>query len=176
MNLQNWEIEHSLTLISIFIMVIGGIFALFQWNSARKLKNAEFIDKIINQIRFNSDMAKTMYKIDYGPDWYTEDFHNNKSDIEYQIDKLLSYIDYICYLYYMKNISNNEFNIFKYEINRICISSSVQAYLWNLYHFSKRNKTYCSFTYLISYGIKSKIFEKDFKENNNDLYVKRLNF
>ena len=153
-----------------------GFFALFQWNSAKKLRRAEFIDKILSQTRFNKDMAKTMYIIDYDHYWYTEDFHNSSSNFEFQVDKLLSYMDYICYLFYMKNISDKEFNILKYELNRICISPSVQAYLWNLYHFSKKMKTNCSFMYIIDYGIKHKIMKNDFKNNYYDLYNKYLNF
>jgi hypothetical protein len=76
----------------------------------------------------------------------------------------------------MKNISYNEFSVMKYEINRVCISPSVQAYLWNLYHFSKRMKTDCSFAHIIDYGIKEKIIKNEFKINNIDMYRKYLNF
>lgn len=171
---KNWTIDNFLTLFSMILMSIGGTFALIQWISSKKLRRAEFIDQIINKLRFNKEIQKVMYLIEYDPKWYSEKFH--RSELENQVDKFLSYIDYICYLYFLRNISNNEFRILKYDINRICISPSVQAYLWNLYHFSRRMNADCSFLHLIEYGIKNKIIKKEFIDNDKDLYRKLLNF
>jgi len=60
----------------------------------------------------------------------------------------------------MKIISNCELRTLRYEIIRICISPSAQAYLWNLCHFSKRMETECSFINIINYGIKNKIIKQ----------------
>jgi hypothetical protein len=158
-------------------MAIGGIFALIQWNSSEKFKRVKYLDEIITKLRFDSEMANTLYIIDYDHNWYTKDFHKNH-DFEYKIDKVLSYIDFICYLYSNGDIKDNEFKIIKYRVNRICISPSTQRYLWNLYHFSKRMGAECSFTHIIDYGIKNKIIKKEFLDNSNDLYgdCRYLNF
>jgi hypothetical protein len=168
-------IDNYLTLISIFLVLIGAIFALIQWNSTIRLRRAEFIDKIINIIRFDKEMAETLYTIDYYPFWYDVNFHKNR-DFEYKIDKVLSYFDYICYLYSTKNIGNNEFKILKYRISRICMSPSTQAYLWNLYHFSNKFGRECSFTHIINYGIKNKLIKQEFTSNSINLFIKYLNF
>jgi hypothetical protein len=158
-------------------MLGGGIFALFQLNFSEKLKKAEFLDKIINIIRFDKENAETMYIIDYESGWYKEEFHHSDNDdLEWKIDKLLSYCDYVCYLYSTKNITEKEFRILEYEINRICSSRDAQAYLWNLYHFSKKRNSDCSYMYIINYGIKKKIIADDFKSNSKNLFEKRLNF
>ena len=172
---MNWTIDNYLTVLSTILMSIGGIFALIQWVSSKKLRRAEFIDQIIKKLRFDKEISETMYMLDYNHNWYTRDFHNGNSDIEYNVDKLLSYINYICYLYSTKNITNNEFKVLKYEVNRICISPSVQKYLWNLYHWSIKNKTDCSFVYIIDYGIKNSFIKGEFKKDSN-LYDKYLNF
>jgi hypothetical protein len=168
-------IDNYLTIISIFLVSLGGWFALIQWHSTVKLRKAEFVDKIINIIRFDKEMAETLYKIDYGVFLYDEFFHKNR-DLEYEVDKVLSYFDYICYLYNTKNIGNDEMKILKYRISRICTSHSVQAYLWNLYHFSKKLKKECSFLNIINYGIKNKLIRKEFTNNSIDLFEKYLNF
>ena len=93
-----------------------------------------------------------------------------------RIDKLLSYLSYICYLKQENNISDKEFRILQYEINRTCTSPSIQGYLWNLYHFSRKQGTDCSFQYLIDYGIKNNIIEKSFLDPKCFLYEKTLNF
>ena len=172
----SWSIDNFLSLILIIVMAIGSIFALFQWNSSIKIRRTEFLDEIINKLWFEEKMAKTMHVIDSNPNWYTEDFHRNYSDLGYQIDKLLSYFDFICYLYFIKNLKNNEFSVVRYEIDRTCASPSVQAYLWNLYHFSNKIEAGCSFMYIIDYGIKEKIIDKDFKNNNEDLFKKYMRF
>ena len=171
-----WTIDNYLSLILIIVMAIGSFFALIQWNSSIKIRRTEFLDEIINKLWFDVDMAKTMHMIDNNPNWYTENFHKNYSELGYQIDKLLSYFDFICYLRFIKNLSLNEFSVIRYEIDRTCASPSVQAYLWNLYHLSNEIEAGCSFMYIIDYGIKEEIIDKDFKNNNEDLFKKYLKF
>ena len=168
-------IDNYLTLISILLVLIGGVFALIQWNSTTKLRKAEFIDNIINKIRFDKEMAETLYTIDYDHFRYNENFQN-KRDLEYKVDKVLSYFDYICYLYSTKNIGNTEFKILKYRISRICSSPSINEYLWNLYHFSRKSNNECSFMHLINYCIKNKLIKDEFINNSTDLFNKYLNF
>ncbi|MCL2518661.1 MAG: hypothetical protein FWF15_08870 [Oscillospiraceae bacterium] len=169
-------IDKNLIIISLVTVIVGGFFALYQWNFSNKLKRAEYINQIIEKLRFDKEMAQTMYKIDYGIPFYNKDFHNGNSELEFAIDKLLSYLSYICYLKRTRNISIKEFNVLHYEIIRVCSSFEIQAYLWNLYHFSKKCNTKCSFEYLTSYGIDNNIFPKDFTDINNSMYPKNLNF
>jgi len=173
---NNWTVDNYLSLVLIAVMAIGSIFALFQWNSSIKVRRTEFLDDIINKLWFDENMARTMHLIDNNPNWYTEDYHKNYTDLGYQMDKLLSYFDFICYLHFIKNLKENEFSVIRYEIDRTCASPSVQAYLWNLYHFSNKIEAGCSYMYIIDYGIEEKIIDKDFKINNDNLFNKYLKF
>ena len=170
-----WTTDNWLTFISLIFVVIGGCFALWQWKKNNKIKQAEFFNQIIEKLRFDENLSQIMYVVDYNQQWYSKSFHNNDKEFENTIDKLFSYLDYVCYLNETNVITKNEFKIFKYEINRVCISVSTKYYLWNLYHFSKKNNTDCSFQYLIDYAIKNKLFPKNFK-NNTELYEKTLNW
>lgn len=169
----NLTVENWLTIISLIFASIGGIFIFLQWNMSIKNRRAEFIYQILEKLRFENKLSSTMRIIDYEQEWYSKEFHN--SNLEKYIDILFSYIDYICYLKATKNISKIEFDIFKYQIHRICISNSTSKYLWNLYHFSKKNNTTCSFQYLINYGIQCEFLSKEFKDNE-ELYTKTLNW
>lgn len=169
----NLTTENWLTIISLGFAAIGGAFIFWQWQKSLKTKRAEFINQILEKIRFDKDLTETMYIIDYDQNWYDSSFHTNK--LESSIDKLFSYVNYICYLKSTGNISKTEFKIFQYEINRICVSDSTKSYLWNLYNFSMKNKTTSSFQYLIDYGIENKLFPDDFKDNKT-LYTKTLNW
>lgn len=176
-NIDNWSVADILSLLSLLLIIVGGIFAYKQWTAANRIKRTEFINQIIEKLRFDADMVKTMLTIDYDHQWYDENFHNDNFTLEFEVDKVLSYLSYICYTYKMKNISKKEFKILRYELNRACSSPAVQGYLWNLYHFSKTQKTDCTFQYLIDYGIKNKIIDKKvFTNNQCGEYPKYLNF
>lgn len=172
-NWKNLTLDNLISIVSLIFVFFGGIFTFVQWRKSIKIKRAEFLYQILEKLRSDKDLAKTMNLIDYNQNWYDKSFHRGK--MENSIDNLFSYVDYICYLKSIKNISTTEFRVFKYKIDRICISISSQKYLWNLYHFSVKNKTNCSFQFLIDYGINHKIFPDNFKENKN-LYEKTLHW
>lgn len=159
--------------ISLIFALIGGVFVYIQWKKSLKIKRADFIYRLLEKIRFDEDLQHAMYIVDYVPNWYGKDFHGG--DLEHSIDRLFCCLDYICYLKKTRNIFCTEFNAFRYDVHRVCVSKSAAAYLWNLYHFSQKNNTDCQFINLINYGIKEKILPKDFKSNKSR-YEKYLNW
>ena len=170
-----------LNAVYLLLVIIGGLFAGFQWQVSNKIKRAEFINEIIEKLSFDRDLARTMYMIEYinyqKKSWYDENFHSG-SETEFDIDKLLSYLSYICYLKKTKNIKNEEFKFMQYEIVRVCSSLDVQAYLWNLYHASRFCKSNCSFEHLIEYGLdqQNNLFHECFLDDKSGYYVKRMKF
>ena len=176
-----WFSDNWFNLLSIIALAVGGVFALIQWNKSVKLRRAEFINQIIEKLRFDKNMASTMYLIDYDEEWYTEEFHDSE-EMQFAIDKMFSYLSYICYLIDIRHITKKESSILGYELRRACESYQVQAYLYNLYHFSqnrysRRKKDPCSFQYLIDYGLKEAIIDReDFMNESSTRYPHYLNF
>lgn len=158
--------------LSIAFTIIGGFFAYNKWTESNRIKRAEFINQIIEKLNFDKDMVNAIYKIDYDKNWYGYDFH--KSKLERKIDKLLIYLSYVCYISEMKNIKEEEFKILDYKLERTCSSYDVQSYLWNIYHFSKKQGVNCTFQYLIDYGIKKDIINKETFLNPEENYYKRV--
>ena len=176
-NPQNWSVDNILSTISIVLAIIGGVFAYKKWSLTSKTQRSEFTNQILEKLRFDQEMATTMNSIDYSLFSYNDFFKNSNKDLEYRIDNLLSYLSYIGYLYKEKNISKKEFAILKYEVTRVCGSKSIQDYLWNIYHFSKKQGTTCSFQYLIDYGINYGLIDPNsFFDSTSEYYIKRLNF
>jgi len=105
-----WTNENTLSIITISVAVLGGVFAYIQWRKSVKLRCSEFINQIIEKLRFDKEMVKAVYLIDYNEDWYSEDFHGG-GDNEYLVDRLLSYLSYICYLIRSSNITKAEVQI-----------------------------------------------------------------
>lgn len=166
-------------MISVILVIIGGIFGCYQWRKSVLLKRADYINALIEKIRTDNDIKDVVYMLDYGENWYTEKFHGSGKK-EIKVDKTLSYFSYICYLKKQRIISNREFTFFKYEIERILMNVQVKDYFYNLYHFSNKYDTPFTFYYLFEYGEKRKMFEKDFYNNNaykiNERYHHNLNF
>ena len=173
---MEWIVENLFSLLSVISLAVGGTLTLIQWNKSVKLRRAEFISQIIEKLRFDKEMANIMYMIDYDENWYDGNFHGDEKR-EFSIDKLLSYLSYICYLIDVKHITKKETSILEYELIRACRSYQVQSYLFNLYHWSKRQNSLCSFHYLINYGLNEGIIDKVVFENKNSgKYPRNLNF
>lgn len=166
-------IQEMYSITQLFFTVIGGIFVYFQWKKNVTLKRAEFIQQIIEKLRFDEGLSSTMYLLDYNPLWYDKHFH--KSSIESDVDKLLSYLNYICYMKFTGVISKKAFEALKYYVHRSLVSCSSKKYLWNIYNFAKSNNIPCSFNYLIEYGMENGVLPADFRTNKT-LYPKVLNF
>ena len=54
--------------VSLILALIGGCFALIQWGMNMKLKRAEYIKNLLDEIRTNKDIV--YYKFDYNEPWY----------------------------------------------------------------------------------------------------------
>ena len=139
--------EHCITIIlnivSLIVVIIGGIFAFVQWRKSLKLKKAEYIKELIDKIRSDSEIRDIIYTFDYAIPWYNRNFHG--SETEKKTDKTLLYFSYICYLRDSKTIGEKEFNFFEYEIKRFMNNSDLQDYFYNIYHFSNKNNSPMSF-------------------------------
>ena len=170
-----WTNDHTLSLITIVFVVFGGYFAYIQWRDSIDMQRAKFMEQIIEKLRFDKDMAKALYIVDYTQNWYNEKFHGGTHE-EFLIDKLLSYLTYVCYLLETKHIGKDETKILAYELSRVCASWSMRAYLWNLNNFSEAQNTTCTFKYFIDYGIKHGLLCKTDFSGNCEKYPKYLNF
>lgn len=104
-----WTIENVISLISVFLVGVGGVLALLQWRSASKVKRAEFVNQMIEKLRLDQDMVNAMGMVDYGTIRYDESFHNGTDGKEAQIDKLLSYLSIVCFLRTLHVIQKDEF-------------------------------------------------------------------
>ena len=165
--------------ISLLLVIVGGLFGYHQWKKNTLLKRADYINELTEKIRTDEFIKETIYDIDYGKAWYSENFHGSGS-LELRIDKTLSYFSYICYLKKQKIITNKEFDFFKYEIKRILDNAQVQDYFYNLYHFSNKFNVTFTFKYLFEYGKRNKLFDSDFFDktsyHRNSQYHQNINF
>ncbi len=155
-------------------LLVGGGFALWKWRHSVQIRRAEFANQLLEKIRFTEDIQDAFYEIEYSKKWYDRCFHS--SELERKMDKLLVYLNYICYLKKSRCITQKEFSCFEYILTRVCQDEGMQTYLWNLYHFAKKSNRMCSWGEIIEYGVTNDLFLDGFKANQTNLYEKTLNF
>jgi len=172
---ETFDIGDVLTAFSLILAALGAIFGFCQWTKSVKIKRAEYINELTEKIRTDDDIKEIVYILDYNHIWYTPTFHDC-GELERKIDKTLSYFSYICYLYQSHLITKNEFQFFKYEIERILMNTQIQNYFYNLYHFADKFNVPITFKYLFEYGKKNKMFDSEFYNSNSKEYSHYLNF
>lgn len=162
---NEYSISDIVSIISLLLVIIGGIFAYYQWRRDIALKRANYINELTEKFRTDKSVKDVVYLLDYGNHWYSQKFHGS-GKLELKMDKTLSYFSYICYLKKQKIISNKEFDFFKYEIERILENEQIQDYFFNLYHFCNQFNTPMTFKYLFEYGENENVFDEIFYDKN----------
>lgn len=161
----------------LILTIVGGMFALIQWNEANKTRRAEFVNRLVEKMRDDEDIVKITHMFDYNFNWYNDKFQD--SELEDKVDKTLSFFSYICYLRKNNIIGKKDFDFFNYDIQRIANNASIQAYFFNIYNFANRQNAEMSFCYLFNYCCEHKLFGEEVNEIKNPkskLYPKYLNF
>ena len=159
------------SLFTLLIAIVAGIFAYIQWRKANTIRRAKFIYQLIEKLRNDKELVDTFQEVIYGQAWHGQILCNSK--MEYQVDRLFAYLSYVCFLYRTKLILDDEFNIVKHKVIKVCENYSSQIYLWNLFHYWNEKKTSCSFLELINFGRENGwINSNSFNDKNSVDYEK----
>lgn len=166
-------IADVMSVLAFLALVISGIFALYQWRENIKLKRAEYIKTLLTELRANDKIV--FYLFDYDMSWYRKAFHNG-GELEAKVDYTLSFLSYICYLHQQNIISDNEFDCFKYELDRVLTNEQFKSYFYNIYHFSTKLNKPISFLHLFTYAKDNGYFDDEFWNISSTRYPHYLNF
>lgn len=160
------SLNEIIACVTMIVAIIGFVFSCYQWWRKVQSERAEKLLHLIKLLRNDMQQLSVLYTIDYGEPWYDCSFH--KSEKEAEVDKFLSFYEYILYLRSNHTISKREFRFFEYDITRIAKNKSVQAYLFNLYHFSRHTNATFSYQNILDYGMqKGCIVQSSFDEKSN---------
>ena len=154
MGLQlNTEVSISdiISLLSLFAIVVGGVFALVKWNSNVKVRRAEYIDKLYTK-RSDERTRNVLYTFDQTENWYSLYREDKKFEIE--VDDALAFFSYICYLKNEGLLKKKEFTFFEYDIKRILNNKQVQYYFKELNCMAAGGEIPSCYKDLIEYGKK----------------------
>jgi hypothetical protein len=118
------DIVNGLLLI---VAVIGIFLTLYQIKQSNKTQRASFFKELYSMMYGDSDVTQGYYLIDHGEFKYSDSFH--RSQHEKPIDRILTFMDLICYLRKEDLIAEQEIGFFEYELTRVCDNQEIQKYL-----------------------------------------------
>jgi hypothetical protein len=128
-----FQFQYTISLADIingFLLVVAtiGIFlTLYQIKQSNKTRRATFFKELYSTMYSDSDVTQGYYLIDHGKFKYSDSFHH--SDEEKPIDRLLTFIDLLCYLRKQDLITESEIRYFEYELTRVYQNKEIQRYL-----------------------------------------------
>lgn len=132
------------TVVGVFLSIIAAIMVIVEWKHKMKFDKSKWIFEIMKNINDDELARRGMYLLDYSDKkkWYSEDFHefhedkNPINNDQICIDKALYWFNYICYLKDKKEISDKEYSIFKYDIEKLFAENEQFCnYMYNLFHY-----------------------------------------
>lgn len=163
-----------LSSLSSVAIIISAFFAIYQWRKTKKLNGVKYLQQLREKLYDDKEISEVIYMFDYNEKWYSIEFHETK-EMQTKVDRTLSVLEHASYLKMKKHIDKNQFLVIRYQVDRTLCNSQVQAYLFNLYHWSKRTNIPMPFSYLVKYGLHEGYIRKDFKNVNSQIYKRYLN-
>ena len=190
-------LDSVLDILALSLSVIGGVVGLSQWVKGNDYKRAEIAKELITQIRDDKEIAFIMDLIDW-PDKFeydgefhvvegmekprSKDIQELYNDLEMfksgpnqklfiAIDRTLAHFNYICYLHELKIFKKEDMAIFMYEIRRLFDNEHICNYLYSLTLWSMSLHVECSYSHLVSYGIKMGYVSRDFYDKSSSNYT-----
>ena len=156
------------------ISVVGGLWALYQWNVSQRQKDAELLKGHIDIIR-SSKIREFVAMCDYETPWYGKTSH--QPDADKNVDYALTMFSSLCYLRKCKLMSKKAFNFFRYDYELVFSDWQVIDYMYNLFHDARERNMSFPYKDLIEYGFKEKmigISKSEFEDPKSYLCNKNL--
>ncbi len=115
------------TIIGVVVAISGIFLTVYQIRQGNKTKRATFFKELYSAMYGDSDVTQGYYLVDHGTFEYSDSFH--RSEDEKPIDRLLTFMDLICYLRKQDLIAESEIRFFEYELTRVWENPQIQKYL-----------------------------------------------
>jgi hypothetical protein len=139
--------------LGLLMAAVAGIALTFwQLRSNGRTQRGSFLKDLYLTLITDPLICEAYYLIEYNKFTYDSNFHG--SPTEPKIDRLLSFADLVCELYFQGIIKRREMEFFTYRLLRLAKDPNIQAYLEFLTGFYKqvgtKKRPFHSF---VSYGM-----------------------
>ena len=128
--------------INIFLLVltvVGLGFTVIQLIQTKKINRAELVKELYLMLYDDQQMRDFFYEIDWSS--FTEgELGVENRDFENKADKLLSFFEVLCSMYYRHIITKTDMTLFEYELKRVYDHPDVQVYFDYLKGWQEKQK------------------------------------
>lgn len=131
---------------------LGLLFTGFQLMQTKKINRASLVKELYFTLYNDQELREIFYKIEWS-NYNTSDRLKLEGDEEeHKVDKLLSFFDIICNMYYRGVLTKKDMTVFSYEMIRVYKHPAVQEYFDFLSDWQKAQNIGESYVNFKKYG------------------------
>lgn len=108
---------------------LGLVFTGMQLNQTKKINRANLVKDLYLKLYDDKELRDIFYKIEWSEYSSSDRLKLEGSEEEHKADKLLSFFDVICNMYYRGALTDKDMDVFSYEMLRVYKHLAVQDYL-----------------------------------------------
>lgn len=111
----------------LILTVIGLVFTVVQLMQTKKINRAELVKELYLMLYDDEELRDVFYKIEWS-DFSRGEIDIQDNEFERKADKLLSFFEVLCSMYFRGIITKADMALFDYELKRVYAHPDVQAY------------------------------------------------
>ena len=152
--MANFTVDFTVTIgdiiniIMLALTFIGLAFAAIELSEGKKINRASLVKELYLQLYDDDELRDIFYKIEWSNYSESERLQLQGTEEERKADKLLSFFEVVCDMYYRGILTKEDIAIFDYEMRRVYAHPAVQDYLSFLEEWQEKQsigKSYVSF-------------------------------
>ena len=120
-------IGDAINVVLLVLTVVGLAFTVIQLIQTKKISRAELVKELYLMLYDDQEMRDVFYKIDWSS-FREGELGEIDRDFEDKADKLLTFFEVVCGMYYRGVITRADMALFHYELKRVYEHPDVQAY------------------------------------------------
>lgn len=140
-----------INIILLFLTLMGLVFTMYQLIQAKTINRAQLVKELHLQMYSNDAIREIFYKIEWSDYSYIDIGQYHGTIIEQQTDRMLSFFETICNMYYRGSLTKEDMQIFDYEMMRVFRHPSIREYLSFLEEWQTDSGIGKSYTYYKRY-------------------------
>ena len=113
----------------LFLTLVGLTFTAYQLIQTKAINRAQLVKELYLQMYSDDYIREIFYRIEWSDYTHIDIFQFRGTETEQMTDRLLSFYETICNMYYRKSLTREDMLIFDYEMMRVFQHPSIREYL-----------------------------------------------
>lgn len=129
------------------LTLLGLFFTGFQLMQTKKINRSSLVKEMYFNLYNDEELREIFYMIEWDDSEISRVLNLGGTEEERKVDKLLSFFDIICNMYYRGVLGKKDMKVFSYEMMRVYGHSAVAEYLKFLKNWQDEQKLGESYVY-----------------------------